>query len=217
MQDLTFYLAKTPPLPVLRLDVDIGESSYVRLGLPPLLSSSRNSNTFWSRSTNRGWPRHRCFQALLGFFLSMCCSIDSICANTLAIDGKFLSCSADTGFVLVLPMDHVAMYFGSMAKQVGGAYARDKGTCARTLAENVGGGGLYVKGGVYAGHYGNSSLYAVKTCSKHALQTLLVIVLALQTDAASRECSRSARLKRHRVSSIYWLAISSCALSQSRT
>ena len=116
MQDLTFYLAKTPPLPVLRLDVDIGESSYVRLGLPPLLSSSRNSNTFWSRSTNRGWPRHRCFQALLGFFLSMCCSIDSICANTLAIDGKFLSCSADTGFVLVLPMDHVAMYFGSMAK-----------------------------------------------------------------------------------------------------
>jgi len=30
---------------------------------------------------------------------------------------------------------------------------RDKNTCARTLAENVG-GGLYAKGGVYAGHYG---------------------------------------------------------------
>ena len=36
---------------------------------------------------------------------------------------------------------------------VGGAYTRDKNTCARTLAENVG-GGLYARRGVYAGHYG---------------------------------------------------------------
>jgi len=36
---------------------------------------------------------------------------------------------------------------------VGGAYLRDKNTCARTSTENV--GGAYTRGGgVYAEHYG---------------------------------------------------------------
>ena len=46
MQDLTFYLANTPTLQV---DVDIllqTDRSWFDTGLPSLLSSSRNSNTF---------------------------------------------------------------------------------------------------------------------------------------------------------------------------
>jgi len=34
-----------------------------------------------------------------------------------------------------------------------------KYTCAKTLAENVG-GGLYAKGGVFAGHYGSALVLA---------------------------------------------------------
>ena len=45
------------------------------------------------------------FQALHRFVLSMCCSIDTL-TNTLAIDGEFLSCSVDAGFVLALPLHH---------------------------------------------------------------------------------------------------------------
>jgi len=35
-------------------------------------------------------------------------------------------------------------YFGSMVMYGRGAYAQDRNTCVRTLAENTGGGGLYV-------------------------------------------------------------------------
>ena len=37
MQDLTFYLANTPPLPMPRLDVDIGTLYYRPIDLPSLL------------------------------------------------------------------------------------------------------------------------------------------------------------------------------------
>ena len=43
---------------------------------------------------------------------------------------------------------------------VGGAYLRDKNTCARTLTENLG-GELYTKGGIYVEHYGNN----IKFCN----------------------------------------------------
>ena len=35
-----------------------------------------------------------------------------------------------------------------------GAYARDKNTSARLCAKKAGGGGLCVRGDVFAGHYG---------------------------------------------------------------
>ena len=58
MRDLKIYLANTHPLLVPRLDVDIilymiEASSTPVTGLPSLLSSSRNSNAFWSRLTDR--------------------------------------------------------------------------------------------------------------------------------------------------------------------
>ena len=43
------------------------------------------------------------FQAICGFVLSMCCRWLTLLTNTLAIDGKFLSCSMDAGFILALP------------------------------------------------------------------------------------------------------------------
>ena len=70
----------------------------------------------------------------------------------------------DAGFILALPLHHwdleldsvgvstksylkIMCYIDSIAIHGWGAYARDKNTCARTLAENVGrvGGGLYSK------------------------------------------------------------------------
>jgi len=72
----------------------------------------------------------------------------------LAIVGEFLRWSVDAGFVLALPLhhgdleldsvgvstkDHVAVLVVSSMAIVGGAYLRDKNTCARTLTENVGG------------------------------------------------------------------------------
>jgi len=79
--------------------------------------------------------------------------------DTLVIVGEFLSCSVDTGFVLVFPLhhgdldsvgvstkNHVAILV-AWPRLV--AYLRDKNTCAITSTENVG-----VKGGVYAGCYG---------------------------------------------------------------
>ena len=44
------------------------------------------------------------FHAPLG--LSMCCSTDTTHVNMLAIDGEFLSCSVDAGFILALPLHH---------------------------------------------------------------------------------------------------------------
>jgi len=70
-------------------------------------------------------------------------------ASTLAIDSEFLSCSVDAGFVLALPLHHGDLELDSVGvstksylkiisvgmAMVGGAYSRDKYTCARTLAE----------------------------------------------------------------------------------
>jgi len=78
---------------------------------------------------------------------------------------SFNSCSVDTGFILALPLHHrdleldsvgvstksylkIMLLFGSMAIYGWVAFARDKNTCAKTLAENDG-GGLHVKRGVY--------------------------------------------------------------------
>jgi len=45
------------------------------------------------------------FKALHGLVLSLCCSTDTL-ANTLVIDGEFLSYSVDAGFVPALPLHH---------------------------------------------------------------------------------------------------------------
>jgi len=64
-------------------------------------------------------------------------------ANSLAVLwtlASFLHCHGD------LELDSVDDHFGRMA-MVEGGYTRDKNTCARTLAENV--GGAYTRGGAY--------------------------------------------------------------------
>ena len=81
-----------------------------------------------------------------------------------SIVGEFLSWSVDVGFLLVLPLHHGDLELDSVRVSTKsyvaichggwGGYLRDKNTCARTSIENVGRGGLYVKGGVYAGRYG---------------------------------------------------------------
>ena len=78
----------------------------------------------------------------------------------LAIVGEFLSWSVDAGFVLVLPLHHGDLELDSVGVStkdhvailvawpwLGGAYLRDKNTCARTSAENV--GGAYTRRGAY--------------------------------------------------------------------
>ena len=104
MRDLTFYLMKMPPLPVPRLDVDIGR----------LLQTDRNSSTpvclHFSRPPETQIPFGQdrltevghsvdgsIFQSLRRLVLSMWCKL----VNTLVIDS-----SVDAGFVLVLPLHH---------------------------------------------------------------------------------------------------------------
>jgi len=41
-------------------------------------------------------------------------------ANTLAIDGKFLSCSVDTGFILAFPLHHEDLDKVAWPNMVGG-------------------------------------------------------------------------------------------------
>ena len=136
-------------------------SSYTGLSL--LLSSSRNSNTFWSRSTKRGWPQCRrrhfpstlrvCpFNVLYNSQTHLRSTVNSLAVLwTLA---SFLCCRYTTetlhcrSFSEELPEDHVAGISVWL-----GTYVRDKYTCARTYTENVG-GGLYARGDVYAGHTG---------------------------------------------------------------
>jgi len=110
MQDLTFYLANTPPLPLPRLDVDIGTLYYRRIevaDLPSLLilsSPEPQKLDGQDRLTKVGYSVDSgVFQAFRRFVFSMCCCWLTLHANTLAIDGEFLSCSMDAGFVLVLP------------------------------------------------------------------------------------------------------------------
>ena len=62
-------------------------------------------------------------------------------ADTLATVGKFLSCFLDAGLVLALPLHHEDL--GSV-----GVSTKDH------VAILVAWGGLYAKGGLYAGHYG---------------------------------------------------------------
>jgi len=137
MQDLTFYLANTPPLPVPRLDVDI-RTLYCRpievlsreyapsSGATPrcwhknvILQTDRSCRsalatdsvvprapeTRWWRSTDRGWlqRRQRRFPSIPRVCpFNVLLLIDTTREHA-SIDGKFLSCSMDTGFVLVLP------------------------------------------------------------------------------------------------------------------
>ena len=73
MQDLTFYLANTPPLPVPRLDVDI--TLYYRpieaADLPSQLVQKLDDQ---DRQTEVGHSKDSSvFQAFHGFVLSMCC------------------------------------------------------------------------------------------------------------------------------------------------
>jgi len=102
MRDLTFYLAKTPPLPLLRLDVDIGTllqtnrnwSTLVRLRFshPPETQIAFGQD----RLTEVGYGIDGdVFQALLGFFLSMCYSIlehTSTTVKSLAVLRMLASC-----------------------------------------------------------------------------------------------------------------------------
>ena len=145
MRDLTFYLVNTSPLPVPRLDVNIGTLYYRPIeaaDLPSLLIQKLDGQdrlTEIGHSVDTG-----VFQAFRGFVLSMCCCWLTPLANMLAIDGEFLSCSMDTGFIHALPWgpwtwqcrsfdeDH----FGRMA-MVGEPIREIKNACARTLAENV--------------------------------------------------------------------------------
>jgi len=74
MRDLTFYLTNTPPLPVPRLDVDIGTLYYRPIEAADLLSllvqklDGRDRLTEVGHSVDSG-----VFQAFRGFVLSMCC------------------------------------------------------------------------------------------------------------------------------------------------
>jgi len=108
MRDLTFYLVNTPPLLGPCLDVDIGTLYY-----RPLQKLVRHRSAFASlvlqkldgqnRLTEVGHSiESSVFQALHGFVLSMCYSIDT----TLAIVSEFFNWSVDAGFVLVLPLHH---------------------------------------------------------------------------------------------------------------
>ena len=91
MQDLTFYLANTPPLPVPRLDIYIllqtdteagSTRSYTGLSRPPetRIPFGQDRLREVGHSVDGG-----VFQALPGFVRSMCCSPR---ANTLAIDSE---------------------------------------------------------------------------------------------------------------------------------
>ena len=65
----------------------------------------------------------------------------------------------DAGFVLALPFHHRDLepdYVGFDEMGGGEAYAWDKNTSAKLCAKIVGGGGLYTRGGIFAGHYGIS-------------------------------------------------------------
>ena len=83
--------------------------SWFNTDLPSLLSFSGNSNTFWSRLTDKGWPQHtqRHFPStpqVCPFNVLYIYSIDTTCRH--AIVGEFLNWSVDTGFVLALPFHH---------------------------------------------------------------------------------------------------------------
>ena len=67
------------------------------------------------------------FQAFRGFVLSMCCCWLTPLADTLAIDGKFLSCSVDAGSVLALPRGPWTWQCGSFDEDHFGRMAIDGG------------------------------------------------------------------------------------------
>ena len=88
MRDLTFYLVNTLHTTYYRL-IEAG-STHRYTGLSLLLLSSRNSNTFLSRS--RGWPQHR--QQRFPSTPRVCpfkCAVALV--KMLAIDGEFVNCS----------------------------------------------------------------------------------------------------------------------------
>jgi len=124
MRDLTFYLANTPPLQGPRLDVDIETYNY-----RPWLVRQRSAFAFLvlqklngqDRLTEVGHSIDGVFQALRGFVLSMCYSIDTTRRHVIV--SEFPSYSVDAGFVLLLPLhqgdldsvgistkDHVAIW-----------------------------------------------------------------------------------------------------------
>ena len=110
MRDLTFYLVKMPPLPVPRLDVDIGR----------LLQTDRNSSTpvclHFSRPPETQIPFGQDRLTEVGHsvdvskhfsgFSFQCAIALTPFTNVLAINSEFLSCSADAGFILALPLHH---------------------------------------------------------------------------------------------------------------
>jgi len=95
MRDLTFYLANTPPLPIEAADLP----SLLILSSPePQKLDGQDRLTEVGYSVDSG-----VFQAVRRSVFSICCCSLTPHANTLAIDGEFLSCSMDAGFVLALP------------------------------------------------------------------------------------------------------------------
>ena len=153
-----------PPLPVPRLDVELGTLYYrpIETGLAPVclqFSCPPETRTPFvqDRLTEVGHSIDgNVFQALCGFVFQ--CAIALILlTNIFAIDGEFLSCSVNTGFFSCiatppwtwqctwcrsfdkeLPEDHVVI-FDRITINGWGAYVRNKNICERTSAENVGG------------------------------------------------------------------------------
>ena len=157
MWDLTFYLANTPPLLGPRLDVDIGTLNYRLLqklvrhwsAFASLVLQKVNGQTEVGDSVDGG-----VFQALHGFVFQHAIALTPL-ADTLVIVGELLSWSVDAGFVraLLLPWRHWTWQCRSFNEKsfamVGGAYLRDKSTCARTSTGNV--GGAYMRRGRICG------------------------------------------------------------------
>ena len=105
MQDLTFYLANTPPFQGPRLDVDMG-TLYYRSWLQKLV---RHRSAFASLVLQKFDGQDRLtevgvFQALRGFV--QCAIALTPLVDKVAIVGEFLSWSVDAGFILALPFHH---------------------------------------------------------------------------------------------------------------
>ena len=200
MRDLTFYLANTPPLPVPHLDVHILQTdteagstrNYTGLSCPreTRIPFGQDRLREVGHSIDNGF-----FQAFPGFVHSMCCSTR---ANTLAIDGEFLSCS-------VLPPHYRDLVVQEFRRRVtcrsccwhkytygwGAAYTRDKSTCARTQSESV--GGAYMRDTtVLIFCLSVHSMWKVRSAASHNCTLLSPRIQGLFSQPIARGMSRQA-------------------------
>jgi len=127
MRDLTFYLTNTPPLPVPHLNVDI--TLYYRpieaADLPSQLVQKLDDQ---DRLTEVGHSVAAAFSKHFAGLSFQCAVADwPPLADTLAIDGEFLSCSVDAGSVLALPRGSWTWQCGSFDEDHFGRMAIDWG------------------------------------------------------------------------------------------